>query len=61
MFVPGSFLCKHFDLYPTVKSRVLTIRYEGSVNSTIVDTRNSDTQKEINHAISVRRMLKATA
>lgn len=35
--------------------------YDGGDNHTNVDTRNSDTQKEINHAISVRRMIKATA
>ena len=39
---------------------MLTIRYEGSENSINVDTRNSDTQKEIDHAVGVRRMLKAT-
>ena len=48
-------------VYPTIKSHVLTIRYdEGLGNSTNVDTRNSETQKEINHAIGVRRMMKAT-
>lgn len=48
-------------VYPTLKSHVLTIRYEeGLGNSTSVDTRHSETQKEINHAISLRRMIKAT-
>lgn len=44
-----------------MKPHVLIIRYDGSDNHINVDTRNSNTQQEINHAISVRRMIKATA
>jgi len=39
----------------------LSSRYERGGSNANIDTRNSDIQKEISHAVSVRRLLKATS